>query len=430
LIDEEIKQAFIRMQIEMENNKKKEEDEILKFFDESLNEKEKNKFIEEKKQIIEEDKIKNTLLDLLKDFDDEEVEDNKLNIYKIENLNNNEILNENLNKNEILNENKDFIDKEIFNKNEDNENNEKILINNENNEKILINNEKNNENNEKNNENNENNNEKNEKNNENKIIKEENNLINEEEIENLKNKKKEEKIKEIEELKKQIEKEKSKIEKNKLNKNDNSQEQISLSEKIISNLLEKMEQMTYTRIEFDEKIHRIIYDSVYTVQYMSNCFEQFLKIEINDGPFRFTLATKDLISKIIDGSISHLTQYDVIEKFIELSNLYIFSDDQNQINICGKDQRDSKSHYDSMIEYCKNKDQIKNHKNIENENNEIENENNDNNEEKLINLLDFQIIKDSINIFTNLSNLMYSELYLDSVIFIFLIFKVSKIFTF
>jgi hypothetical protein len=325
-IDEEVKKEYIQMQIELENAKKKEEEELLGDSDKSLNETQKFEFIQEKRQLIEENKIKTILNDLLKDFDEE-----NMNIFKI-----NEV-NEEINQNKDENKNENEIKDEIKNENKENE----------------------------------------------KVDENKN------EDENKEN----EKEKEIEELKKQINEEKIKIEKNK----SKSSEQISLSERIITNLIQKMEKLTYKKIEYDEKMHRVIYDSVYTVPYMSTCFEEFLKIEINDGPFRFAMNTNNLISRIKE--TNDALPCEVLEKFIELSNEYIFSNDKYQINISSDDQKKSQTHYDAMVEYIN-----KNKKVTEND---VVN--------SPLNIMDIDIIKESIDLFSNLSSLMYYDLFLDSV---------------
>jgi hypothetical protein len=154
-----------------------------------------------------------------------------------------------------------------------------------------------------------------------------------------------------------------------------------------------------TKIIFNTEEHQIIYDSLYTIEYMKISFLKFLEKEINEGPFEFILEVNDL-NNYIEFLVLEFEFEDYILKYLTLGEKFILSNDIKQINISSQMFSNFKQVYDNSKFYLdneKNKDVCK--------------------------ILYFIIDKTKLivfqlsNILTLISSMIKNELYADSVNF-------------
>jgi hypothetical protein len=140
--------------------------------------------------------------------------------------------------------------------------------------------------------------------------------------------------------------------KNKTDKNDENKKE-RVSKVLISSLLDKISKAKHVKVVFDKKVHVMIYDALYTVKYMKENFIKFLKTEVNEAPFYFVSESNELLEnlELIDPDDLDDSDVDVVKQFIKLCDIYVFSEDKNQINISGKTLIIVKQAYENAKKY-------------------------------------------------------------------------------
>jgi hypothetical protein len=146
------------------------------------------------------------------------------------------------------------------------------------------------------------------------------------------------------------------------------------------------------KVDYNPKIHIINYESLFTVDYMKKNFEEFLKSEINEAPYLFNLAVRELDNTLESEKVEEVKDI-MVTRYLNLIKKYILEEGTQQINISGTCLQEVKEIYkngsDETIETSKKLDSLK-------------------------------------TVLNKISKSMYTELYLDSVGFP-VITQVSKI---
>jgi N-glycosylase/DNA lyase len=133
-----------------------------------------------------------------------------------------------------------------------------------------------------------------------------------------------------------------------------------------------------TKVKFDPDLHFIKYSSLYEDEKMKQSFLKFLEREKNSSPFLFHFEC-NLV----------LEETKMKESYKNLCDKYIFSENENQINIPSHLYKNAKALYETEVS--------------------------DENFEELY--------KDLKNLLSDLKNILYQDLYMDAVIFVKLYLK-------
>jgi hypothetical protein len=160
--------------------------------------------------------------------------------------------------------------------------------------------------------------------------------------------------------------------------------------------------------KYNENKHFLKYSSCYENKEIRDCFIKFLESEYNISPYKFIMEVQNIIieKNNYNNNFENNNNKNQIEKELIIKKLkkickdYIYIENENQINISG-------FVLNEINQFMK----VENKKDVENENNNNNFENNKKEEEEM----NEEVFEKFFNCLLKIKEMMYAELYMDSV---------------